>query len=117
MKHVFTVSILLLTLTLAAPALAGKSTVEVKNYSDWTIEEFYMSPTDNDDWGDDLLGREVLSPGDTFTLWNITCDDWDILVIDEDGDECVLEEVDLCGDDAHWKITNRELLSCIEDSN
>ncbi len=103
---------------LALPALAGEtSKVVVKNLSDWTIEEFYMSPSDERDWGDDLLGDQVMEPGDTLTLTNISCDDWDLLGVDEDEDECVLEEVDLCGDRATWDITNGELLDCIEDTD
>lgn len=103
-------------LMIVVPAAAGyRSTVRVKNLSDWTIMEFYMSPYDDDDWGEDLLGRDILEPGDTLTLTNISCDEWDIMFVDEDEDECVLEAVDLCGDRAHWNITNRELLSCIDE--
>ena len=107
----------LILLTLPALARDSDSRVVVSNYSDWTIEEFYMSPVDDRDWGDDLLGDEVMETGDTLTLTHISCDDWDILIVDEDGDECVLEEVDLCGDRATWDITNSELLDCIEDTD
>ncbi len=116
----FPMSLVLAALTLLAlPALAGdaSSTVEVKNLSDWIIEEFFMSPSDDRDWGQDLLGEEVMEPGDSLTLTNISCDNWDLLVVDEDGDECVLEEVDLCGDRAKWDITDDELLNCIEDTD
>ncbi len=102
-----------LLLIVVGPVAAARSSVEVCNRSEWTIVEFYMSPSYDDDWGRDLLGRDVLEPGDTLTLTNISCDDWDLMFIDEDGDECVLEEVDLCGDDATWDITSRELISCI----
>ena len=104
-------------LALPAPARDAASTVEVKNESDWIIEEFFMSPSDDRDWGQDLLGDEVMEPGDSLTLTNIACDYWDLLLVDEDGDECVLEEVDLCGDRAEWDLTNDELLNCIEDTD
>lgn len=100
-----------------ALARDSSSEVVVNNLSDWTIEEFYMSSVDDDDWGNDLLGDEVMDPGYALTLTDVSCDDWDILVIDEDEDECVLEDVDLCGDDAVWNITNDELLGCIEDTD
>lgn len=117
MKRNYLLLALMVLLVLAQPVLARSSSkVSVENDSDWVIEEFYMSPTDDDDWGDDLLGDDILEPGDIFTLTNISCDDWDILIVDEDGDECILEEIDLCGDRAVWDITNRELLNCIEDT-
>jgi hypothetical protein len=39
-------------------------------------------------------------------------DTLDIKVVDEDGDECVIEAVDLCKDDSSWTITSMELLDC-----
>ena len=42
--------------------------------------------------------RDVLAKGDSITLTHIECDTYDIKVVDEDGDECVIEEVDLCRD-------------------
>ena len=108
--------VFLAAMVVVLPVAAKKSSVLVRNLSEWTIVEFYMSPSDDDDWGRDLLGRDVLDPGDTLTLTNISCDDWDLMFIDEDDDECVLEEVDLCNDDAHWDITSRELIACVNDS-
>lgn len=92
------------------------STVTVENYSDWVIMEFFMSSSDDYDWGPDQLEEEVLATGDSLTLYGVSCDYWDIMIVDEDNDECVLEEVDLCGDSAVWQITNNELLDCIEDT-
>jgi hypothetical protein len=94
------------------PTVAADSYVEVRNLSNWVIIEFYMSPSDDPEWGEDLLGYDVLETGDSLTLSNISCDYWDLMFIDEDEDECVLEEVDLCGDDATWDITDDELLDC-----
>ena len=117
MRHPLVVLMLVALTLLTLPALGrDTSKVEVHNLSDWIIEEFYMSPSDERDWGYDLLGDEVMESGDSLTLTSISCDYWDIMFIDEDGDECVLEEVDLCGDRARWDITDDELLDCIEDS-
>ena len=67
---------------------------------------------DDDQWGPDQLGEEVLAKGDSFTLTNIDCDEYDIKVVDEDGDECIIEAVSLCRDNSYWKITDKELLEC-----
>ena len=95
------------------PAFAArKATVKIINQSKWEIHHVYLSSSDDRSWGEDLLEDEVLAKGDTLTLSNISCDVYDIQVVDEDGDECVIEEVDLCGDHSYWKITDKDLLEC-----
>ena len=103
----------------AFPALAKdkkKATIKVINQSKWEIHHLYLSSTTEKEWGPDQLGDETIAKGETFTLTKIDCDDYDIKVVDEDGDECVVEEVNLCGDDTVWKITDKILLKCENDS-
>ena len=92
------------------------SNVTVINDSDWTLTEFYMSPTGIEEWGPDQLGDRKIPSGSQFTLTGVPCDSFDILLIDEDGDECVVEEVDLCANEATWHVTNDELLGCQADT-
>ena len=97
----------------AATAETSGSTFEVLNLSDWDIHRLFVSSAEDRQWGTDQLGQEILyADGGSFTLQDIPCDDYDVMVVDEDGDECVLEQVGMCGDDNIWKITNRALLSC-----
>jgi hypothetical protein len=35
-----------------------------------------------------------------------------VKLVDEDGDECVVEAVDVCGEDDEWLITDEDLLDC-----
>ena len=58
------------------------------------------------------MGEEVIGTGESFTLKNIPCDTYDVKLVDEDGDECVVEEVDICGSAEGWVITNQILLAC-----
>lgn len=105
---------LVLALVLAVPALAAPkhATVKVINQSKWEIHHLYLSSSEDDQWGDDQLGEDVLAKGDSITLTDIECDTYDIKVVDEDGDECIIEEVDLCRDSSYWKITDKDLLEC-----
>ncbi len=97
----------------AFPAFAKKkATIKVINQSKWEIHHLYLSPSKSNSWGPDQLGEEILQKGQSLTLKNIDCDDYDIKVVDEDGDECVIEDEKLCGEDAYWKITDKELLAC-----
>lgn len=105
-----------LMLSAATPTLAAKtSSVKVQNLSDWNINHMFLSPADEESWGPDWLGEDVLSKNDSMTLTDVPCGSYDIRVVDEDGDECIIAAVKLCNDVATWKITNKELLSCIEE--
>ena len=102
----------LLLLAFALPAFAKKATVKVINQSKWEIHHLFLSASDESEWGEDQLGEDVLTKGDSLTLTGIPCDTYDIKVVDEDGDECVIEQVDLCRDASFWKITDKDLLEC-----
>lgn len=106
-------AVLLLAFAFALPSFAkGKATVKIINQSKWEIHQIYFASTSDRVWGDDYLGEDVLAKGDSLTLTDIECGDYDIKVVDEDGDECIIEEVSLCGEDAYWKITDKDLLEC-----
>jgi len=97
----------------SAPALAqGDNDVKIVNKSKWEIHHFFLSSTDKNEWGPDQLGEEVIGTGESFTLKNIPCDVYDVKLVDEDGDECVAEAVDICGSDQGWLITDEILLAC-----
>ncbi len=107
---------LLLAFTLLLPLSASAdrhgASIKVVNRSKWDIHHLYLSPKHDRHWGPDQLGEAVIESGETFTLTNIACNDYDIRIVDEDGDECVVEDVNLCGDHTIWKITDKILLAC-----
>lgn len=96
----------------AAGAARSDSELEIVNRASWDIYELYLSPVEDEEWGPDQLGGGVLESGASFLLYDIPCGDYDILLVDEDGDECTVEDVDLCGDSAEWVIDDEALLSC-----
>lgn len=98
----------------ATAALAGSKTANVKivNKSSWAIHELYLSPVDDEEWGPDQLQQHVINPGETFLLSKIPCDSWDVRLVDEDGDECVVQGVDICGQSDTWVINSKDLLAC-----
>ncbi|MBD8528001.1 hypothetical protein [Pseudomarimonas arenosa] len=101
-----------LVIGLAFTALAASSKVKIINQSDWEIHQLFLSPVDEEDWGPDQLGDQVIGSGASFTLTGIPCDEYDVQLVDEDGDECVVGGVALCGDRENWVITNEDLLTC-----
>lgn len=97
------------------PFTASAADVKFINKSSWDIYEIYFSPTNQKNWGEDHLGTEVLENGDSLTLTDVQPGKWDVLLIDEDDDECILKAVHITSDDM-WEITNEDLLTCQSNS-
>ena len=64
-----------------------------KNNSGFAIYKFQMSSLNDDSWERDLLGPRVLNDGYSFTVTDIAPRLYDIRVIDEDRDSCVINGV------------------------
>ena len=91
---------------------SGGASVTVQNYSSWSIHRLYMSSASTSSWGSDRLGQGTIPTGSSHTLYGIGCDTWDVKLVDEDGDECEIRGVRLCGESQTWTITNDNLLAC-----
>ncbi len=81
------------------------ATLEVANDSDFVIEELYLTDVDSNSWGANLLRGDVLFPDESFVL-AVDCGFYDALLVDEDGVQCELRDLDLCLNDALWVINN-----------
>jgi hypothetical protein len=82
------------------------ATLEVSNESDFVITDIYLTEVGNPDWGPNLLRGDVLLPDESLVLVDIRCDFYDAQLIDEDGVECELLDIDLCLNDALWIVRN-----------
>lgn len=101
-----------LALPLPSHAQPQRAEFMINNKSDWGIHRLYLSPEDKDTWGPDQLGEDVIESGESFTLKDIPCGEYDIKVVDEDGDACIIEGIVMCKDHTHWDLTNKELANC-----
>ncbi len=65
-----------------------------------TLTEVYVGPSSSSDWGDDVLGQDVLLPGESVFIYftRFTPDNclYDIRVVYVGGGEGVLYDVNLC---------------------
>ncbi|HJU55823.1 MAG TPA: hypothetical protein VJ715_14665 [Pyrinomonadaceae bacterium] len=104
----------LVALALPMPSKAQPQRAEfmINNRSDWDIYHMFLSPEDKDTWGPDQLGEKVIHSGESFTLNDIPCGEYDIKLVDEDGDACIVEGIVMCKDHTHWDLTNKELAKC-----
>ena len=101
-----------LMLPLPTSAEVQRAEFMINNESDWDIHHLYLSLSDKEEWGPDQLGKRIVHSGESFTLKNIPCGEYDIKVVDDDGDECVIEQVVMCKDHTHWDVTNKALARC-----
>ena len=67
------------------PTGVGPASMQIANHSNEAIYYIYMSPSAQSTWGQDLLGNQVLQPGQSFTLSNIGPGQWDLRVVDSSG--------------------------------
>jgi hypothetical protein len=99
--------------TLVAGSVAARdASVTIRNESNWDIIQLFLSSTSDHEWGPDQLGLQIIASGESFRLRRIPCDDYDVRIVDEDGDVCILQSVRLCGNRQVWTITDADLLAC-----
>lgn len=101
-----------LSLLLSAGAASALS-LTIENKTDWEIHELYFSEVDSDEWGPDQLGDDVIEKGGQFTLTKIAKGEYDVRIVDEDGDSCDVTGVDFRASE-HFALTNKLLLGCQE---
>lgn len=112
--RVVVISLLALS-ALTGDALAGRKSdarVYIVNHSSYAIHQLFLSATSDTEWGPDQLKDATIESGESFTLRRIPCDRYDIRLIDEDQDPCVIRNVPLCADADRWEITDQDLLAC-----
>ena len=101
MKRLMAACVLAVFATISASAMAARPNLDFKliNKTGLTIDEVYVSPSDDDEWGEDVLGRDVLKNGEAvdieFSRKETKCK-WDLKVVDSDKDEVEWTEIDLC---------------------
>ncbi|MFO0613737.1 MAG: hypothetical protein U0414_14175 [Polyangiaceae bacterium] len=88
------------------------SSVKIKNASSWAIHQLFLTPFDSTSWGEDQLGADTVKSGESLELQKIECDTYDIKLVDEQGDTCIVQDIDLCLQDASWTLDDKELVGC-----
>ena len=86
--------------------------ITIDNDSDYAVHHVFLTPAHAISWGPDQLGTDVLFPHETAALAGLECEEYDLKLVDNDGDTCVVEDIDLCLQDAHWHLTNAQLAAC-----
>lgn len=104
MKGVF---IVLLALGMLVPAFAGR--LQISNSTGgYSIYYVYISPTSADSWGNDWLGTSETIPSGSSKTFTVTNGNYDVKLIDEDGDEYVVWNMPINGT-VNWNVTLSDL--------
>jgi hypothetical protein len=84
----------------AIPAFADPRDFNVVNNTSIVLTHVYVAPSDSSDWGDDIMGQDVLAAGDNvnvvFRKFDGTTCLYDVQVMGQQGQTGVLYKVDLC---------------------
>ena len=96
----------LLALCVAAAVVAGVSTAFAAGSQDFRlvnrtgveINTLYISPSEADDWEEDVLGEDTLPPGAGLDVSFSGRDEclWDLMVTDGDGNAVYWRKINLC---------------------
>ncbi|WP_333145398.1 MULTISPECIES: hypothetical protein [unclassified Microcoleus] len=88
-----------LSVMTAKSVLAEALGFNIINKTGTNITKFYTNPTGIDSWGEDILGIDILRPGESalITIRNSqnVCT-YDIKAVFDDGEEIIKYKVDLC---------------------
>lgn len=91
-----------MALALAASVAAvgsGDQDFTLINKTGLSVDELYLSPSNDNEWGEDVLGVDVLEDGQkvsiSFSHKESECM-WDMKIVDEDEDDIIWEDINLC---------------------
>jgi hypothetical protein len=83
----------------------GSGRLRVRNQSDFAITEIHVTSVGSPTWGPNLISGDILAPGEILNV-DVSCDNYDALLVDESGAQCTVHNVDLCFNTADWVIQN-----------
>ena len=85
-------------------------TITVQNDSAFVLTGLYVASVNQSGWGPNLL-PDVLFSSEEITVL-VSCNTYDVLVVDDFQRDCVLGALDLCFSDQLWVIDNFTLRNC-----
>ena len=98
---------------LLSTAAASAYDLVLINTSEYVIEHLYVSPAKAGNWGNDQIAGHTVKKDEKFTLRNIPGGVYDLKVIDEDEEECVVHNIELDADKT-WTFTDKYLDECVK---
>jgi hypothetical protein len=101
----------ILVSAIPAAAQSNYHILRMENSTGYDIYQVRISRVNDPSWERDLLGTRVFESGTSFTVIDILPGRYDIALVDQDADVCVLHGVAIYGD-LSWDLSQRWLLDC-----
>ena len=89
----------------------NRHTFTIVNNSGFEIVEIHISSMKDGSWEPDRLGPAVLRSGHQYTLGGLVPAYYDIKIIDEDNDSCIMKSV-YVNNNLTWTLTPHGLVGC-----
>lgn len=96
----------------AASSGSADGTITVHNRSGYALFHLYLSAPQRNAWSEDHTHNHTFHDGTSLALRGVECGSYDIRVLDEDGDECVLRDQRVCGEHGGLTLNGAELATC-----
>ncbi len=99
MRRTFLAVVAALSMALTGVAMAADQDFTLVNTTGFEIDQLFVSPHSSNNWGSDVLGRDVLPAGNqtdiTFPPNTRPCA-WDLKVVYSDGGSASWANINLC---------------------
>jgi hypothetical protein len=87
-----------MALVAVSAARAGDQDFTLVNKTGIEIHALHVAPHSSDEWGEDILGKDTLSNGDSLEITfgkHDRAHHWDLRIVDEKGNSMTWENLDL----------------------
>lgn len=78
----------------------GTQNFQMVNNTGMILVDVFISPNDSEDWGSDVIPKDVIQNGETFdfTFTDVSPEKciWDIKFTGENGTEYIMQDINLC---------------------
>ena len=83
----------------------ANATLHVHNNSDFSIVDIRVTSVGSTTWGNNLIAGTTLAPMQSLTI-AVSCNSYDVRLVDQQGVDCEIHNVELCASHADWVIDN-----------
>jgi hypothetical protein len=87
----------------------GSAALVVRNQCTVPITEIHVAAVGSTAFGPNLISATALAPGASLTV-NVSCDQYDVLLIDQAGEQLTLHNVNLCARNADFILASNACL-------
>ena len=87
------------------------ATLTIVNKESYAITDVYISPSGTFVTSDNLLGSVPLGANDSLTV-SVSCDTYDVEIVDDFPTDCKISNYDLCGTDDELLLDDTFFATC-----